>query len=50
MAKAFQRRIGTWDTSAVADMHGMFQYATSFNQPLSQWDTTSVKELFLNHN
>ncbi|CAE7756274.1 BGLU42, partial [Symbiodinium pilosum] len=34
--------IGAWDTSAVADMSGMFAYVSAFNQPIGAWDTSAV--------
>jgi len=37
--------IGTWDTSNVTDMSGMFLGDTSFNQPLDSWDTSNVTNM-----
>jgi surface protein len=34
-ATAFNRNIGTWDTSAVTNMFRMFRGATAFNQDIS---------------
>ena len=47
MAKAYTRRVDTWDTAAVEDMHGMFQYAALFNQPVDMWNTSAVKDMIL---
>merc|ERR1719362_2730520 len=37
--------IGSWDVSAVADMHGMFYVASVFNQDLSAWDVSAVTDM-----
>jgi surface protein len=37
--------IGTWQTSSVTHMVGMFAHAASFNQPLSTWQTGAVTQM-----
>ena len=44
-ASAFNQPIGAWDTSAVADMGGMFSGAAAFNQPIGAWDTSAVADM-----
>ena len=42
---AFGDHIGGFDTSQVTDMSGMFQLASSFNQPIGQWKTNQVTNM-----
>ena len=35
--------IGSWNTSAVTQMYGMFSNATAFNQDISGWDVSNVQ-------
>lgn len=37
--------IGSWNTSTVIDMSGMFRLATNFNQPIGNWNTSNVKSM-----
>ena len=37
--------IGSWNVSAVTDMHRMFSGATSFDQDLSSWDVSAVTDM-----
>ena len=42
---AFGDHIGGFDTSQVTNMSGMFQLASSFNQPIGQWKTNQVTDM-----
>ena len=42
---AFGDHIGGFDTSQVTKMSGMFQVASSFNQPIGQWKTNQVTDM-----
>lgn len=44
-AEKFNDDISSWKTGSVTNMHGMFQGASSFNQPLP-WDTASVTDMY----
>ena len=38
--------ISNWDVSKeVTNMSDMFRYATSFNQPLNNWNVSNVKNM-----
>ena len=37
--------INTWNVSGVTDMHAMFMFAVSFNQPLNNWDVSNVTSM-----
>lgn len=38
--------IGNWNITSVATIQGVFQDATSFNQPIGSWNTSSVTNIF----
>lgn len=42
---AFNRPIGSWDTSSVRNMSGMFYSASIFNEPIRDWNTSSVEDM-----
>ena len=41
-AEATYGHISSWDTSEVTDMSFLFKEATSFNQPIGDWDVSNV--------
>ncbi|MGB3023339.1 MAG: BspA family leucine-rich repeat surface protein [Candidatus Saccharimonadales bacterium] len=48
---AFNQPVGSWNTSNVTMMQGMFQNAQLFNQPVSSWNTgkvTNMSYMFFN--
>jgi surface protein len=44
-AESFNQRIGSWDTSCVANMNSMFKEAAAFNQPVGDWNTSRVTNM-----
>ena len=44
-ANAFNRSIGSWNTSFVTSMAFMFYGATAFNQPIGDWNTAAVTNM-----
>ena len=42
---SFNEPIGSWNTSAVTDMQGMFYKAKKFNQSIGSWDTSAVADM-----
>jgi surface protein len=50
-ATVFNQDIGSWNTSQVKSLSGMFRDARAFNQDISSWDTSEVTvmlEVFYN--
>lgn len=43
-ADSFNQPIGSWNTTKVANMYGLFRSATAFNQPLNNWNTSKVDD------
>jgi len=41
-ATAFNKDIGSWNTSNVVNMYGMFLNAATFNQDIGNWNTSKV--------
>ena len=45
LALAFNQPIGSWDTSHVNTMKGMFFNVSAFNQPIGSWNTSQITDM-----